>query len=366
MPARLGLAAVAALLAYGCAAVVDSAPDAGVNDAGVSIGFLTSGAAQLSDAICDYRVRCNGVALERADCLAALSNGPSSFDQPDAIVAAVRAGKVVLNLDQFDDCLRAASALPCFPFQADPLNIEACRAALIGVTKAGEPCTTDFACEDNGSCVATPVDGVCAGRCQARGAAGCVSQSDCDVGEICQLGDCIRANAGAGLDEACGSFVECALGLECVQVNPIDFRCKPLGGDGETCRLDAGIQCRQGLSCVVAAGQREGRCLPFVGRGDTCLETFQCGGPQSPLACDPLSGLCVERPSAGPCLFAGSVAICHPLDAFCDLTRVPPACVRLGQPGDLCRSDVECGPRGENVACVNGRCELIDRVDCVP
>lgn len=366
MSARLGLAAVAALMSFGCSAVDDSVPDAGLTDAGVSIGFLTDGASQLSNAICDYRIRCNGVALERADCQAALSNGTSSFNQPDAIVEAVRAGTVVLNLDQLDDCLQAASALPCFPFREDPLDIDACRAALIGVVPSGEPCTTDFACEDSASCVATPVEGVCAGRCQSLSGTDCVEQRDCAIGEVCQLGTCIRANAGAGLDEPCGSYVECALGLECVQVNPIDFRCKPLGGDGETCRLEAGIQCRQGLSCVVAAGQREGRCLPLVGRGDTCLETFQCGGPQSPLACDPVSGLCVERPSVGPCLMVNDIGLCQPFDAFCDLTRVPPACVSLGQPGDFCRADVECGPRGENVACLAGRCAIIERVECVP
>lgn len=366
MSARLWLAVGAALVAGGCSSSDDSTPDSGLTDAGVSIGFLTSGSSQLSEAICDYRVRCNGVSLERDDCLAALSNGASSFNQPDALVEAVRVGAVTLDLDQFDECLRTASALPCFPFLANPLDIDACRAAFIGARQSGESCTTDFACADGGLCVATPVDGVCAGRCQPPSRSDCVDQSDCDIGETCQFGRCIRSNAGAGLDEPCGSYVECALGLECVQINTIDFRCKPLGGDGAPCRLDAGIQCQQGLSCVVAAGEREGRCLPFVGRGDTCLETFQCGGPLSPLACDPISGLCVERPSAGPCLFAGGVAICHPLDAFCDLTRVPPACVNLGQPGDLCRSDVECGPRGENVACLAGRCALIQRVECVP
>lgn len=362
----------AAMLVGGCTAVVvDPLPDAGVTDAGVSIALLNSGATRLSEAICEYRTRCNGLALDMQTCLEALANEPSTFGSPEAMVDSVSAGRVAFVESQFGECVRAAANLPCFPLRADPLDIDACHAAFIGLVQEEDRCTTDFACENGLSCVPQLFSGVCAGRCERPIDNTCTRQGDCEIGTICQLGACIRANAGGGLDDPCGSYVECALGLQCVQISTLDFRCRPLGGDGVACRLDAGIQCRNGLSCVTAAGQQVGRCRPFAIRGDVCVDTFQCGGAESSLICEPLSGLCIDRPSYGPCLFAGGMAVCNPLDAYCDITRVPPECVPLSRVGDWCREDIECGPRHENVSCLRDphgvdRCTLVERVRCLP
>lgn len=362
----------AAWLLAGCtAAVVDPLPDAGVNDAGVSIALLTSGAERLNEAVCRYRTRCNGLNMEMSTCLEALAHEPSTFGMAEAIIDSVSAGRIEFVEARFGDCVRAAANSPCFPLLENPLDNAACEAAFVGLVQEDDRCTTDFACEGGLSCVASPMDGVCAGRCERPLDNSCERPTDCDVGTVCQLGECIRANAGGGLDEPCGSYVECALGLQCVQVSPLDFRCRPLGGIGVACQLDAGIQCQNGLSCVTQAGQQVGRCRPYVVRGDVCVDTFQCGGETSSLVCDPLSGLCIDRPSYGPCLHVAGMSVCNPLDAYCDLTRVPPECVPLGRVGDRCRNDIECGPRDANVSCLRdaqgvGRCTLVERVRCVP
>lgn len=361
---------VIAIMLIACSS--SNAPPGGSGaTSGVSQRLLANGVEEIETAVCRYRTRCNGVVLSMNDCLSALQVGPSTFGSADALVSSVDAGLVEFDETHYDDCLYDTSNLSCFPLSGRPLDVPACRRAFVGLVASGGRCTTDFACADGGVCVLRSTGGACEGECVSSSARACSGPLDCRAGELCQLGSCIPVNAGARLDEPCGGFVACAAGLQCVRRAGFDYRCRPLGAQGQLCRVDGRNGCDEGLMCVAQAGTVQGQCLPLARAGDSCLETWACGGPQSGLYCDALSGVCVERPGYGECTFVGTKAYCARDDLYCDLSRVPPACVPLRNVGEPCRVDSECGPAGENVACVRGldgleRCALIERIECMP
>ena len=243
---------------------------------------------------------------------------------------------------------------------------------------------------DNPAC---PSPGVCdtaAGVCVR-----CLADSDCDLGNICEMSDCVegcRENRDCPEGQICGAdntcvtgctaapTDSCPLGTHCVSggcvlgCNGDDARC----GDGQVCVDEGGsFVCRDGCADNAACGA--GRiCL-----NDVCVEGCavdeDCGFLTLERVCDTSAGVpgtCVQCTNDDQCpgdavcdLLAGSCRIlcsstgqfgCGTLGLVCDVAT--DRCVP-------CLEDADCGPaatcdtaRHECVAELCGECG--DDADC--
>lgn len=341
--------------------------DAGTTDGGVVTGsFVQDGAARLTASLCAFAARCRFVASE-GSCLANPALLPPDFGSPAGIVDGALRGEIVIDDAAADRCIEDVRVLPCTATRTSPIQIAQCETAFRGVVQVGGRCATDLACASGAQCLASFVGGSCIGVCDVVGPSQCVRDADCPTTHACIAGGCQPRSIGAGtLGEQCGSLTPCNPGLACVQSSPTIFRCEEAPGIGGPCSIRGGDPCGTGFVCAVgtnvALGPQFGTCVPARGLGETCVTPFECGGFFSNLICN--GGICVNRPTTGPCFFFGPFDVCDPAFAFCDGTVSPPQC-RPRTAGTVgCFSDLDCGAASGR-RCIGGAC-LADSGACGP
>jgi len=294
-----------------------------------------NGAALVRDAVCDFVVRCQWLPVDRVACEAVTSAQAGGFDSPEALFAAVRAGKAVLDATKAASCLAAIRALTCDQTPAVLRTLPECREAVVGAVAEGGACIAEGVCVRGTRCVQDRTAGACAGTCAALGAGECADARDCAAGQECDGNRCVTPVAPGGSGQACGTGGTCLAGFGCDS-----GVCRPLPGANRPCR--PGGRCASAdLVCVPSPDFTSASCLPSRAKGAACTRPFECGGLLSTLVCDAGgTEVCVDRPRTGPCLHG----TCDPLAAFCDTSGAAPTCVPYLPGGAPCIDRGQCGP----------------------
>lgn len=332
---------------------------------------------KLAAAFCDAQQDCSPFYFEvffgNRDCTAIITEQfrEASFNQ---LQTAVDGGTVKYDAKLAEQCLAAVSEGSCAVLDNNLPDV--CRQAIAGTVATGGSCDIDGECSGLSRCEIT--GGACPGKCQPRANAGvaCTKDSDCALGLLCAAvtGRCA---APAAIDEACkgGTAVECAAGLVCLGNDDGEMRegtCKTgqnvlTGQAGETCDLQAGPWCKEGLSCAIDSFENlmlNASCHAKASSGGDCSLAIPGQCPKGEFC--PISGVdliagnfsakCQPLPLEG--------AACAPELSFprcagelvCDTTSKPlePTCVKARSLGQSCTSDD---------LCISGHC--LDEA-CVP
>ncbi len=347
---------------------------------GSSTQFTAGGAipleqlpAELGKALCQAEQACSPffyqVAFGNADCAGVLAAqlAESTFAQ---IQIAIDAKKANYDGLKAQSCVSAVANGGCGVLDNDLPAV--CREALSGTVASGGECDIDAECSGLSRC---QIDGnTCPGKCAPLSSAGvaCTRNDDCALGLICSNAT-HHCAAPAAEGEPCdgGSAEQCASGLLCIGSSDD----KKLAGQcatparaltqqaGETCSLDAGPWCAQGLACVIeGVSPASYACHPTAAAGGTCgiAVPSECPAGQycpldfGDLLLGKLSASCTALPMAGEaCGPALALSRCAG-DLVCDTTTnaAKPVCVERRVLGQSCTSDALC----VSVHCVDGAC----------
>lgn len=379
VPADAGSAADSGRAADAGLAAPDAgpaAPDAG--QASVDAGSFDPAAVEASFqvAICEARVRCE-LNQDQATCLQSFADkSGTSFGSLAALVDAAAAGQVAVVPGEIPGCLAAMRALGCSDSATggDVPGIPACRAAFPhGSVAAGSACIHSAACVSGTYCrlaAAGTCSGVCTGeQAECTGPLGDPTDAVCGFARGCAKSgttyQCTDFRAAGAEGQPCGSRSLCGVGLECSA-----GLCQPLPSAGAACSILVGCHDPAVETCVFQ-GSPGAFCMAGAAAGGSCQYATQCGGFESPLACDPALLVCVERPAAGePCVLAApgnAIGFCDELTAWCDTSLAPPTCTAYKASGAACGSNDECGPFWSNRKCVAAKCKTLPAAQrCAP
>ncbi len=326
--------------------------------------FSLDQAAAVRDALCSYVVRCQVAPMDLDACRAASALQAGGFNSPEALFAAVQAGKVDVDTGKISQCTEAIRSLPCDNSLASVQVLSGCQEAFTGRVAVGGSCIAEGECVRGTRCVQSSDDSAsgCSGTCTALAAGECADARDCASGQVCDGNGCVTLAAPGAARQPCGTADTCQAGLSCE-----GGLCLPLPGLGEACQ--PGGRCATGELLCLANDTGDATCEVAKGKGDSCTQPFQCGGPLSSLVCDVGgSNRCVERPRQGPCIQGE----CDPLSAFCDASQPgTPVCRPFLAAGAACDSPEQCGPALGNADCADDgtgttRCVASPQLVCSP
>lgn len=294
---------------------------------------------QIISAECTRLVRCSD-ASDSASCAAfqELTNiRVGAFNSPNAIVAAVKAGKIAYDGAAARTCLDkwfGAGSCVFDSFSSMPVD---CERAFSGKVADGGRCIADVECRATSFCASPVVIGFgrpCDGICTPGGTL-CNDDTDCGNGQVCGLsissmgtstsqGTCVTPVPAGRENQACGTNLRCQSGLYCLQSGPSSI-CTTLPQAGQPCPHGF---CAEGLICTYGNDYLSTTCLAPAAKGEPCQARLQCGGMYSSLICDDTVHLCVDRPTSGSCPFG--FAGCNIFSSYCDTTHATPTCLPYG------------------------------------
>ncbi len=337
---------------------------------------------QVVAAYCQTLVRCGYLWGDVASCLAFIAADHTSNNSPNAVLAAVHAGQIHVDVSQAQACIDGIDALNCqSPIVPDFTAAPGCSGLVTGTIPSGGTCIANAECAGSAmTCFQTTAQSStgCAGTCIAAGTM-CISDTDCTGGRVCSNGSCATPNPAAGANgQACGQNESCQQGLTCLASGssmtcgapptagqPCDVTdgcapglwcdltlptptCTAPAGRGEHCLL-GDYSCQTGMTCVPSPDLQSETCLPPAAPGEACTTLFQCGGVYGLYYCDDATKKCVARPTSGPCP-GGRPGACDWRTTRCDATQTTPTCVPYVSSGGSCTSDTDCGFTGGTCA----------------
>lgn len=327
--------------------------DAGTGDGDVPIEELPRA---WSESLCSVVDECIGpladLFLGETDCVTTFQYGFEDGALAD-LEAAIDAGRVVYDPGKAGDCLAAIEAAGCDALDNPQPDI--CAEAIEGTVEVGGDCSLGFECVGHAFCDRSA--GTCPGTCTDPRPAGgdCGDDAHCRAGLVCseETSRCVApSGAGAGCEQG---EPPCRSGLVCIGADEeagTPGTCRTLdevlvAAEGESCDLEGGVWCQEGLSCVVTSASLAGVTLEcrsevgsggscFVGLPDQCPAGEYCAGHNLTLGMP--EGDCEPLPSAGdPCADAFLGPRCE-ADHVC----VSDVCRPLQRNGEGCMADVQC------------------------
>jgi hypothetical protein len=272
---------------------------------------------KVTDARCDYLVRCKAVA-NAADCHAYFDRTAIDTHNLDA---AIENDTVEYDSDTAEDCIDAYRDLSCdLAEQVDALA--ACDDVFAGTIPNGYPCVIDLECT-SGVCVTFACDDACCpGECMPPNPQPAIDEpctTFCVEGAYCGADSICHAYLPKGA--ACDGNSICGYGLYCAGAPAGGSGvCKVLPQQGEMCE---GPCATEGLLCI------GGTCQPAGLRGDPCSTDDDCS---SFYACT-VEGICGSYPALGE--------MCQELcsgNAYCESGT----CVAQKASGSTCTYNIEC------------------------
>lgn len=320
---------------------------------------------RFAEAYCAQLEQCGGgplirLFLQGADCSEQLTRELRSQQLP-RWQQAMEAGTLEYDGRALDSCIQQIESLGCDVFTQRAFD--ACEGAFMGQVEPGGTCNVDIEC--SGSRICRFPDDTCPGTCGERRGEGssCSDDEECMSGLLCQQGTCTDPAASG---EPCGTSDHpgCALPNTCVGADAEAGEpgtCQPLEellteAEGESCNLEGGPYCMDGLSCAVtgvSGGQAQFECVASSESGGSCRVGFPDPCPNGEY-CDaePMNlefeGTCTALPTDGESCRQGELAArCAP-----DHTCVDGTCARVGELGAECGDDAEC----YSDRCEDGRC----------
>lgn len=350
---------------------------------------------QLVDSSCARARRCGYAGHgERASCrtddvLALLHDAAADRAAPDALdlPASIGEGRLGYDAVNAQRCLDAVASAPCDPVLATRSQGRSCDVVVRPRAATSETCTSDLECE-GGVCLHEPS---CAGTCVPYASYG----APCGTGDVAHTcdptvawcdGTC-RPKQGKG--KACGSDVECAVGLACIVgrcADPVALDDGALCGDGDPCRsgrsCDPGTRrctkqlrrgmacasanaCQDGLACRGLEGSTPGTCTDWQDVGSSCSTTGVSGCPASQ-AC--VGGVCMA-PAPVPYTAERCVTATCAAGLGCNLLQVcdwlrPRAGTCSGAAATLCEPPLVCSKYGDDLGVGPGGCTVTDVASC--
>jgi hypothetical protein len=293
-------------------------------------------------AACSYLGAC-GEFPDRATCLSA--NLPHisealTFDLDPYVVAAMRAGRIQLDVARASSCLAHLASMSCDRTDRDRRDlVKQCLGFWNGTLPADAPCFDNTECISQycagGSTRDTCVVGTCIGntppsRELSEIGQPCASFPGCVDGAFCDFADTFTCLPLRHEGDACVNADECDYGLACAGDN-ISRYCTALPVLGEPCPLR---ECRDaGTYCAGTAG-----CKAIGLEGDACSGSFfdECA---EAFPCDPSAGKCTRAPGAGHACAVSGVR-CFDRDLVCETASV--TCIERRADGQPCSVDAVC------------------------
>lgn len=241
--------------------------DGGADDGSVADGNSTDAAiiseldeipAAYASAYCARIESCFGQAADvffrGIDCQAVYESFLRNALLP-SLETSVGNASLTFHGDRLTACTQALRSVACRDFNGPALP--ECDALFEGNVPMGGACTTDAECRGDAFCLS---GGTCPATCAAvKGqGAGCVRDEECQS-HYCSAATSACATR-AGLGAACDvDASECEFGLVCLGANADMSRpgvCHDpatlfTGSEGDSCDLDNGPWCSEGLSCTV-------------------------------------------------------------------------------------------------------------------
>jgi len=303
---------------------------------------------------CEFLVRCDafGSYSSVSDCLE--NHDDSTFGSigyiRNALKEASAAGRVSLNSDAFEGCVRRlADDSTCYSG-----GYPDCLARWTGNVPNGGACQIDMECSPEGSrCIRDCSDQCCTGVCRASAqlAEQCGVEQPCAAGLHCSPVDgsfqCISGDIGT----PCYSVIDCDIDSWCQ-----DGTCVPDLPTGSSCTLLAA--CNGVDQCVGAFVLEDPRCEPSISEGDrcdfNCLGSLWCDLSQGPV------GVCRALPTLGE--DCSGARRCASSDLYCAPSR---RCELRHSEGSLCRDEgCEQGTICTSTTSEPARCMRVDW--CLP
>lgn len=277
-----------------------------------------------------------------------------------ALLSSAEDGSATFHGDQLDACAAALRAAACSDVNGP--DLPACAAVFEGHVSLGGACTSDAACAGDAFCL---TGGTCPATCAPLRALG----SGCEHDNQCQSNYCSNATSTcdvrSGLGEACDAGEsECAFGLLCLGANSAMARpgeCRDpatlfTSSAGNTCNLDNGPWCADGLSCTVVQTAPVVRleCQPPSTSGSACGFGVPDACPageycDADIGMGDATGVCRPVPGDGdPCAAGGVQPSCRSGMACGPDDR----CHTIHNNGEPCSFDSDC----YTLTCVEGTC----------
>lgn len=310
-----------------------------------------------AETFCSAVTECVGPTLAElflgaSDCVTTFEYGFEDGAMAD-LQSAIDSGRVSYDSSKVGDCLAEIEASGCAALD-NPMP-DACNEALEGTVEDGGDCSLDFECMGRSFCDRAP--GTCPGECSPPRAAGgdCTDNAHCEAGLVCS-NETSRCVAPAGVGEPCEQGEpQCESGLLCIGADDdagTPGSCRTRGevfvaAEGETCDLEGGTWCQEGLSCVITEASLAGVTLEcqaevaagascFVGLPDQCPSDQYCAGHNLMLGMP--EGTCEPLPGSGdPCAEVFLGARCA-ADHVC----VSDVCRPVQRNGESCMDDSQC------------------------
>jgi Dickkopf N-terminal cysteine-rich region len=269
----------------------------------------------LVQALCDYGVRCSSYP-DLASCMSA--NG----DSTPQLVADVKAGKTLYDAAQAGACLDGLAPSGCTRSSEGPIPA-ACDQAFKGTIAEGGACASGVEC----------LSTIC-------------NFNACDISTTCCPGVCGPVRVTVAEGGVCGlPNTTCGTGMFCQFATGGASTCKRRGAAGAACT--PGLECADGLTCVVSVGSRAGVCGSFPRTGEDCATTDGTCDARTDF-CDPTTSKCTPRLAPGAaCVPSASSCATY---ARCDV--MSGKCVSLGGLGAACAAGSDCFSH----QCVSGAC----------
>jgi len=283
---------------------------------------------------CNFQVEC-GLLPDVQTCRAQASTDDDLAEAQNA----VDGGRVSFDGAVAQECLDALRGqISCNVGEFGGFGTpEACDDVVTGLVELGGECFDDDECAGDAAC------------------------NGANTGSSCSAGTCVQtdpepARVGAGGD--CGEAL-CQDGLFCLREG-LDATCTELAGEGEECQ---GLgSCVDGFACDAPFGIGVGSCIDPAARGEQCDQ--ELGFVACELltdVCDPVSGVCIERPEPGDtCNPDSDLCIEY---AFCNNEGV---CEQNPGEGDFCSADFGAPDCLGDLDCIDGECTADDDPVCLP
>jgi hypothetical protein len=295
-----------------------------------------------SDDILDGTVGANGVCYDDTECLDSLYCDLSSTC-PGHCVSRIAVGQPV-NSNQ--RCVKSG-----FEYNGTCLALIASgqSCAPTGGSSLQQQCVVPNICLASDLCGPAPTKTGLNGACQ--------STSDCALGLQCAANACVQL---VTLNGACDSQRRCQEGLRCSTANVcVDATPVPVGG---TCNNSTSQYCVSEAFCNVAMGMTTGTCAPRRTANQSC--TYTGGECASGLTCSATSqmmtGVC--QPPGGvnaPCTYPGFSACQDALYCTATIQMTSGVCANKKGEGASCAQYYECA----SSVCTNMMCT---RPPCTP
>jgi hypothetical protein len=415
----LSVTSCLAVLLAGCPATTEGPPDAGGEDAGLTISPVEL-CTRMAEATCALVDRCwpafardpveTCAVQEQGRCLDAYHRIKPSYELKRV---EIDVEKVLSCEERMSNSACAPSFPPGYPAQVTtPFgDCQLTTGLLRGNVASGETCDDAVECAPGTRCVKP--GGVCRGTCSTLPLEEEPCGFGCGPGLFCDdqgTPDAIddRCAPPKGLNAACSSSLECEEDLWC------DGTCKKRGAVGETCRFDPLrlSTCAPGLACDVLPHLQgaTGVCVVPLPQGSpcrfhwSCAQGFVCydldlspfpdaeGAPgycdaraardvrctynpwavflgeqcESGTTCD-VGGTCSARPQLGEACNPATQS-CAGSGVYCKPSQTNPdngTCTRSAQLNERCATRVD-DARIVQIPCAEGWCDTEDTLNCQP